>query len=218
MARRNTKTKGKDISRAQILEAAKKLFLNRGYQATSIRKIASAIDISPTTIYLYYKDKAEIIYALHQEGFKLLNKQFETLHLVEDPYERLKAMGRCYLDFAIDNPGYYELMFIIRESLKHLQNNNSDCENSEWDEGKQAFQSLINTVEDCIQNGYFKDANAKILALLVWSNLHGLCTLKNNGQLGLIANKTIKEEIDTSQIIQSSFNLYADILKNYKGN
>ncbi|VTQ03121.1 TetR/AcrR family transcriptional regulator [Sphingobacterium daejeonense] len=70
------KLKHKEDLRTLILEAAKKLFVQEGYEATSIRKIAKEIGFSPTTIYLYYKDKSDIVYALHQVGFGILRDRF----------------------------------------------------------------------------------------------------------------------------------------------
>src|SRR5690606_20281741 len=108
------KERHKENLKAQILEAAKKLFVKDGYEATSIRRIAAEIEFSPTTIYLYYKDKSDIAYALHQEGFLLLRERFGALEFVENPFERLKAMGRAYIQFAVDHPDFYELMFVMR--------------------------------------------------------------------------------------------------------
>ena len=59
MGIKERKLKHKEDLKQSILDAAKKLFLTDGYGATSIRKIAAEIEFSPTTIYLYYKDKAE---------------------------------------------------------------------------------------------------------------------------------------------------------------
>src|SRR5690625_6541021 len=73
----NKKTKG-DIKTA-IINAAKKLILEKGFEATSLRKIAAEIGYSPTTIYLYYKDKNDIIYALHQDGFNLFRSKLDPL-------------------------------------------------------------------------------------------------------------------------------------------
>ena len=80
-----------------VLEAAKKLFVQEGYEATSIRKIAKEIGFSPTTIYLYYRDKNDIAYALHQEGFLLLRDRFMALMSVDNPFERLKAIGHTLI-------------------------------------------------------------------------------------------------------------------------
>src|SRR5690554_7192785 len=123
------KKKPKEDIKTAILNAAKNLFLEKGFEATSLRKIAVEIGYSPTTIYLYYKDKNDIVYALHQEGFSLLRSELTALMIVEDPFERLKALGRSYLQFAKENPDYYELMFIQKEPMEFLD---KDSENELW--------------------------------------------------------------------------------------
>lgn len=164
----------------KILEAARELFLKHGYEATSMRKIASAIGISPTAIYLYYMDKSDVMHALHSEGFFLLNSRFAVLAQVESPFERLKAMGRIYMQFAVENADYYRLMFILKEPMEFLDNH---CHDEDWDEGEQAFYALINTVEACMQEGYFKDQQPHEAAMLVWSAMHGLVSMHLSGHL-----------------------------------
>ena len=89
MGRKEKDRKQIEDVRLRILEVAKNLFLKDGYEATSIRKIAAEVQLSPTTIYLYYKDKGDIAYTLHKEGFKLLGEQFMLLQHVESGFERL---------------------------------------------------------------------------------------------------------------------------------
>jgi AcrR family transcriptional regulator len=180
------KERYKEDLRKHIMDAAKVLFKEEGYEATSIRKIASAIGYSPTTIYLYYKDKSEIIHALHTEGFNLLNSRFSVLAQVEDPFERLKAMGRIYMQFAVENSDFYEVMFIMKEPIAYLVNY---CENEEWAEGSQAFYALLNTVEACMEQGYFTNQPPKQTAMLIWAFMHGLCAMKIVGHLDHIAKK-----------------------------
>ncbi|MBK7849805.1 MAG: TetR/AcrR family transcriptional regulator [Bacteroidetes bacterium] len=64
------KEKQKAELKNQILDASVKLFSEHGYNGVTIRKIADLIEYSPTTVYLYFKDKNEILYELHQIGFK----------------------------------------------------------------------------------------------------------------------------------------------------
>lgn len=202
--------KNRENLKQEILDAAKILFLEKGYEKTTLRKIASEVDISATAIYLHYKDKADIMHALHKEGFKLLTAQFETLRHVENPFERLKAMGRVYLNFAINNRDFYEIMFIMKEPLEHLRA--KPKEEIKWTEGENAYQSLLTVVEECQKNDYFREYDAKLLSLMVWSNLHGLCALKNNGHLEFISEK-IYDKVEVSKVIQSSFNLYVEMLE-----
>jgi AcrR family transcriptional regulator len=109
----NRKERQKEELRAKILQAAKVLFIEKGFEETSIRNIAEKIEYSPTTIYLYFKDKDDIFHAVHQEGFKLLlNQYFKPLSHVKAPFERLKAISLAYITFAVENPELYHLMFI----------------------------------------------------------------------------------------------------------
>lgn len=185
MGIKERKERHKEDLKQLILDTAKMLFTRDGYEATSIRKIAAEIEFSPTTIYLYYRDKSDIMYALHQEGFKLLSQRFGSLLHVEHPFERLKAMGRNYIEFAMENNDFYELMFIMKEPLKFLD---THCEGEQWLEGYNTFSFLLKTVEDCQKHGYFKGYDARTFALLIWSAVHGLCSLTVRGHLSHVVN------------------------------
>lgn len=208
---KDKRLKHKEDLRKKILEVAKALFLKHGYDAVSIRKIAEKIAISPTTIYLYYKDKGDVIYALHQEGFKMLSAQFTVLRSVEEPFERLKAMGRSYIRFALENPDFYELMFIMRDPINFIDKHCS----KEWEEGGQAFESLLNTVEDCKSHGYFAQVDLHHMALYIWSTIHGMCSLKLQGHLDHVV-KTNFPEAEKDLALEDAFDTLVLILKSLK--
>jgi AcrR family transcriptional regulator len=167
------KERQKEELRGKILEAAKNLFMQKGFEETSIRNIAELIEYSPTTIYLYFKDKDEICHALHQEGFTLLNQYLRALVDVEDPFERLKAISKSYVRFASENREFYELMFIMKSPMNSIKK-----EKAEWEEGDRAFGFLINTIQQCMSKGYFQGLNAEVLAFTCWSMVHGICSLE----------------------------------------
>ncbi len=183
----NRKERQKEELRSKILEVAKELFIERGFEETSIRNIAERIEYSPTTIYLYFKDKDDIFYALHQEGFILLNQYFRVLQNVEDPFERLKAINRAYIDFALENREFYDLMFISRSPMNAL---NRDDE--KWEEGNKAFGALFGTVNECIQKGYFKGMDPEILSFTCWSMVHGICALEVRGRCSVISEANLE--------------------------
>ncbi|HWV70618.1 MAG TPA: TetR/AcrR family transcriptional regulator [Pseudosphingobacterium sp.] len=216
MGIKERKERHKEDLRQRILDAAKLLFLKEGYDATSIRKIASAIEFSPTTIYLYYKDKNDIIYALQKEGFKLLRTKFSALSNVENPFERLKAMGRTYLQFSIESREFYELMFVMKEPLEFLQSICGEGEDEQWDEGVEAFNFLVRTIADCQQAGYFVGHDIKMFSLLVWSTVHGLSTLNMHGHITHVVEKHLIELQDGGQILEAAFNSYIKFLEQLK--
>ena len=207
------KNRDKQDLKQHILDAAKLLFTKHGYDATSIRKIANVIEFSPTTIYLYYRDKNDILYALHQEGFKMLGTSFNDLVKITDPLERLKAMGRAYLQFALDHSDFYELMFIMKEPIQWLET--EECVAGDWLEGITTFDFLHNTIIDCQQKGYFLDQNSKLFSLFIWSTVHGLCSLSLHGHFEQVV-KGSKLNIPSDKILESSFENFLDLIDKLK--
>ena len=136
------KQKEKEDKRTLILDAARKIFLEKGYTLTSIRNIAEEIEHSPGTIYLYFKDKDDIFHALHEEGFSRMLQKMEPLQYVSDPFERLKALGRVYLEFAKNNKDFYDLMFNQcepAEAMRLYAGATYTQHNPQVGDGKQAF-------------------------------------------------------------------------------
>ena len=176
------KERQKEELRGKILEAAKALFIERGFEDTSIRNIAEKIEYSPTTIYLYFKDKDDIFYSLHQEGFVLLNQYLRALQNVPDPFERLKAICKAYITFGLENREFYDLMFISRSPMNALTK-----DDEKWEEGNRAFGALIGTITECIQRGYFTGMDPEILSFTCWSMVHGICSLEIRGRCSVIS-------------------------------
>jgi AcrR family transcriptional regulator len=196
------KEKHKEDLRGKILQSARELFMDRGFEHTSIRNIAEKIDYSPTTIYLYFKDKDAVFYALHQEGFTLLNQYFKSLGLVSDPFERLKAISKAYIQFAIENGEYYDLMFIVRSPM-----NSIDKDRTEWKEGDSAFKFVVETIQQCIDKGYFKGMHTEILAFTVWAMVHGIVSLEIRNRCSVVS------ELNQKDLAYKANNLVIEILE-----
>lgn len=174
------KQRDREQMRSNILDAAKKLFVEKGFEETSIRAIAEAIEYSPATIYLYYKDKNAIILDLHAEGFTRMNRDFAVLAHVRDPLERLIAMGRAYVQFSLENPDFYELMFIKQAPMEGLE------KPEHWKEGALTFESLVGVVRECQAAGRFATMEPIQLSFLIWSCVHGICSLHCCHRLDII--------------------------------
>src|SRR4030066_2557294 len=152
------KDREKKKMRSLILKTAMKLFLEEGFENVTIRRIAERIEYSPAAIYLYYKDKDEILYAIHEIGFEKLYKQQQTILSTRDPWKRLKKHGEVYIKFALVNPEYYDLMFIMRGPAKKIK------EKEHWEKGLRAFEFLRENVRECIEAGYLPEINPDVAA------------------------------------------------------
>ncbi len=167
------KVKEKEELKALILKAAQKLFVEKGIEQTTIRNIANAIEYSIGTVYVYFKDKNEILHELHTQGFKQLGGEMRVLFNVSDPFERLKALGRVYLQFAVENSDMYDLMFNLKAPIEFLDSLNKE----NWNEGKATFDVLRSTVKECMDKGHFKNHQLEPLAFTIWSAVHGMACL-----------------------------------------
>lgn len=166
------KEKQKLEIRKLILDASIKLFMEEGFENVTIRKIADLIEYSPTTVYLYFKDKDEIFEGLHDMGFQKMQEFNRDLESIHNPLVRLHKMGENYLQFGMENPEYYNLMFILGEPMKKLVI--GDCD---WKPGDAALSRLQATVTECMEKGYLAKADPHLVSLAVWSFVHGLVSL-----------------------------------------
>ena len=168
------KAKEKEALKALILKGAKKLFLEKGIEQTTIRNIADEIDYSVGTVYVYFKDKNAILHDLHSIGFQELGGYFKELFSIENPMERLRKMGFIYIKFALENQEMYDLMFNVKAPMEFLENSN----NENWNEGAATFDRVKQTIQECIDKGHFKGHNMEPLSFMVWSLVHGMCCLQ----------------------------------------
>src|SRR4051812_49342645 len=99
--------------RTKILDAARELFVSDGYDAVTMRKIAERIEYSPTAIYIHFKDKSALLQELVSEDFGQLAAHFAKLGRIDDPIERLAKCGKAYVEFGIEHPNHYLLMFTM---------------------------------------------------------------------------------------------------------
>jgi len=189
-------------TRQSILATARALFLLKGFEATTIRNIAEKIEYSPSTIYQHFKDKNEIFYTLHTEFFLELVKQMKRSELHENPLEQLISLGKIYIQFAEDNPELYDLMFIMEAPIDFL----NLLDETQWIEGKTAFDYLKSVISACIDKGLIKETDVDSLAYLIWSTVHGMVTLsirKRGLRIGLSNPETI---------IERTFNIFSKLL------
>ena len=163
------KNKEKEEMSKRILDGARKVFLKNGYERTSMRNIAEEINYSPGTLYFYFKDKGEIFNKLHEEGFRLLLAKCKVLDNVADPFERLKAVGRTFIQFAMENKDYYNLMFLVDETDNYKKGGLSIA--------AEAISHLESTIKACQEQGHFKNMKSDYLTFMILSTVHGISAL-----------------------------------------
>ncbi|MHC1685062.1 MAG: TetR/AcrR family transcriptional regulator [Clostridiaceae bacterium] len=158
----------------KILAAAEELFAEAGYQNISMRKISDKIEYSLPTIYQFFKNKSDILLHIFIENnSKLLNVFTEISKQENNPIEKLKNMSRAYVEFALENPHYYELAYMSNA----LRYEKDLVYNEPHSPGFRTYELILSTITECKEQGYFKDKDCEILAQCLWSGIHGLTSL-----------------------------------------
>lgn len=104
----------RETVRHAILTAARDLFIAEGYEHVSMRKIAERIEYSPAAIYGYFPSKADIFFALAEEGFRLLHEKACAAPASDDPVETLRQRLWAFYRFSREHPEHFALMFVDR--------------------------------------------------------------------------------------------------------
>ncbi len=175
-----------------ILNAALKLFVQKGYDNVSLRKIGAEIEYSAATIYLYFDDKDEIFFELHNMGFSEFYTRQQKLQTISDPKERLIEHAYEYIKFARENPEYYDIMFIANSPAKKIK------QFANWELGTRTYELLKLNIAQCKEIGMFKGYPVDVVAFSLWSFVHGVSSLLVRKRLTLIQDEVIKTLIDGS--------------------
>ena len=97
MSLKERKQRQQNEMKEAILVSALKLFTDEGFENVTMRKIADKIEYSVGTLYLYFKDKDEIFFELHNKGFSEFYKKQLSVQEIKDPVDRLAAHGLAYV-------------------------------------------------------------------------------------------------------------------------
>jgi AcrR family transcriptional regulator len=163
----------KEALRQSIVDAAGELILADGYESFSIRKLAERIEYSPSTIYLYFKDKAEILATICNEAFGELSARLEEIRSQSsDPLEALGDGLRCYVSWGLAHPNQYMVTFgkpwpppgEIEETVMM----------SSVSAGLDCFHRLASAIQRCIDAGSIPSGDTGLMAQIAWTSVHGL--------------------------------------------
>jgi AcrR family transcriptional regulator len=174
MGVKERKARQKKFLRQEILDAASELFVRDGYENVSMRRIADKIEYSPTTIYLYFKDKAELLEQVCKETFsRLVVRLTKIMGQPGDPVERLKRGLIAYIEFGVQNPHHYRatFMMVLPEGFDDAKMHQEDSP------GMQAYAFLTRGLAECVKAGKMPAMNVELASQSLWAGVHGITSL-----------------------------------------
>jgi len=171
-ASRDRREQQKEDLRRIILDAAGEIFLEQGYEGFSMRRVAERIGYSATTIYRYYEDEDDLLFAVVNERFSEFARQLtEAAEGARDPLKRLDALGHAYIRFGLDNPVYYQMMFMQRADLLF------ESRREQTQPMIESFDVLQRSVRAAMDAGVMKRGDVETYSRVIWSVVHGVTAL-----------------------------------------
>lgn len=169
------RTREKAKLREKILDAARALFTRHGYEAVTMREIARQIDYTAAAIYYHFPNKETLLRELCENDFRSLSNYFKRLGRIADPVERIRQIGLAYVNFGLEYPQHYRLMFLTPHPEPPLEQ--ITIERGNPDEDSYAF--LLGAVQEAIVAGRFRPElqDANLVTQVIWSGVHGLVAL-----------------------------------------
>lgn len=190
---RNRLESDKETLRQEIMDAAREMFVAEGYQSVSMRKIADKIGYSATTIYLYFKDKNDLLHQICEQTFARLARNISAIYeLSDNPLEKLRSGLREYIHFGLKHPSQYEIIFITPlPATAEIPFEESN--------GRLAFDTMRRVVSDCAAANLLKSNDVELVSQTLWAGIHGLTSLfiKHGGFPFVEREKLIDNLIET---------------------
>lgn len=157
--------------RDEILDATSMLLMKTGdREAVSIRSVADAVGVTPPSIYLHFADKADLIHAVCERHFRVLDQLIEeAVAGTDDPMEQLRRRGRAYVRFGLEHPEQYRILFMSRQEPvdappEHLLK-------------ASGFNALMENVGRAVEAGAIGPVDPLLAATGLWTVVHGITSL-----------------------------------------
>lgn len=161
--------------RKSLVAAALDIISEKGAGHLTLREIAKRAGVSHAAPYRHFKDKESILTAVAREGFEKMLEISER-RIAESSGNELahfRICGLSYIDFALNYPSHYRVMFEIREKVGILPEDLKA-------ESSTSFKLLYEKIETCQEKGLLKKGDTYLMTLSAWSIVHGFATLYTN--------------------------------------
>lgn len=166
--------------REQILACARDIYVEEGLQGLSMRSLAERVGVTAPAIYRHFEGKEDLLSEIIGEGLELFGTYIYGALEGESPAERLHLGARAYLDFALEQRRFYEVLFMSPAQLG-LAGLPEDTRN----QAAATFQFLVDRVRECMDEGVLREDDPCEVATTIWAHGHGLVSLYHSGSMAL---------------------------------
>jgi AcrR family transcriptional regulator len=155
---------------AAILAATRDLLVAGGIDGLSMRAVADRVGVSATAIYHHFANKQALVDRVVHDAFERFGMEMAQA-VAQQPkgsLERVQAIGRAYVRFAVENETYFRVIFSIAAPQPR--------EPAELPHGG-GYPLLRQSIVDAMASGALRDTDPDVMAHYLWTHVHGIVTL-----------------------------------------
>ncbi|MBU4317231.1 MAG: TetR/AcrR family transcriptional regulator [Proteobacteria bacterium] len=169
------KEREKERRKQQIIVAAKRVFSEKGFSKSTMEDIASEAELSPGTLYLYFKNKEELYASLSLRILQYMNIRIQHVNdeVGLDPIQKMGALQEALLDvYDFDSTTIINLFHL--QSSETLKNLSPDFLNEINELSRKSIGGIANIINEGVEKGLFIDEHPHALADTLWSLFSGV--------------------------------------------
>jgi len=171
----------KDRRRTEIVDAAEQVFGQVGYEQSTMEQVARAARLSRALLYVYFKDKTDLHFAVCERALILLRERFiQAAARNRTGIDQVQAIGRAYIGFAHEMPHYFNALArfeahrledIVEHSAEH------DCCMA----GDRVHKVIVESIEAGVADGSIRAdiGNPYLVSVTLWGFMHGIIQLSS---------------------------------------
>src|SRR5271156_2573888 len=168
----------KERRRSEILAAAEALYAKQGWDAVTMDQVARSARLSRALVYVYFRDKEDLLFAIGERAMQLLTSRFEAAAAGPGAgLQQVEAIGRAYMGYALEFPHYFDVCsrFQAHAMGSEPSANEAACHLA----GDQVMSTVIGVIEAGIRDGSLRKdiGDPFMLALTLWAFTHGIIQL-----------------------------------------
>lgn len=169
------KEREKEHRREEIINAAEKVFFDKGLQAATMDEIAEKAELGKSTLYLYYKSKEDLYLAVLMRGSDILYQTFQKVVSSSEPtIKQVAGLGEAYYDFFKQYRNYFRMFYFFENPQMHRQVSEEMMGLCSENNGR-IWRLIVDLMRKGMDEGVIqRNLNPTQVAVMLWSNSNSL--------------------------------------------
>ncbi|MEO6089759.1 MAG: TetR/AcrR family transcriptional regulator [Umezawaea sp.] len=164
---------------SRIASAALRILVEEGSAAVTMRRVATAVGVTPMAIYKHYPSRQALLTTVADEAFREIGSTWEKHAPDGDLKVRIQGMLTNFLDFALGKPNLYA--FLLTDRREHARRFPDDF----TDGRSPTFSPIFDVVQQCMRDGILRVDDPVEVTLALTASTQGLVQLYLGGRIGL---------------------------------